>query len=791
MAIIRLTDDLFEKFTLVTNPRKTFSSSSSGTTGSVLLYARSSDLIKEVGTLGSDVSYTDDNLESTRIALKASVASAGLFGSLDAAEFYMSEVNSTLTSKLNAKKLDVTRFDPPFTFQSGTLKKSAIVNVTIPSARVSYPTSDYSYTNYHTLNFFTASSVPSNSVIIYPNSASDDASGNQTRPYNPSGSFTFDFYVNPRYTTLNDAVDFHAGTVLHLSSTYAISLVSGSQKDETGSPSTFRLMLQLSHSADTSPDSVDLSVANNSRSYPDDLIFLSSDNSLSKNKWHHVAIRWGGDNINAGSGSFFIDGSEAGTFNVPSSSISTLTNNDAVFVGNYYQGQNSTSNDTGIREFFNSNAATVEGVTQLSTGSSDPSATFSHPLNAEIHDVKLFNTYRNIQQILTSSIQGVGGLTDLLFYVPPFFVKESRTRTVPVTPFKTETKKTEDPFNVDYSFSVGGRLINLENFTREFVKGEYPRLFHLTASVVDGTVVSSLTANDYLVATGSIAKRNLTILPADNGKFSPNFDLLASGTFSTTPKASSETSKFVNDLGVLDYQLITLRNLFTTSSIVSGLTSSISPHRPDSLLSAVVGPSPFNLDADVGSVPAILQETRDNTSNEVTFFDITNVMYGQRIFPNSLTITDENITGSAGAISIKIKDNGEGNLYRADCLTPHAKWASVGNTFYSEGVALVKSPHLVLFGKDQFEVDLQGEQNIHTLKINVIAPAGQINSSSNPSYTPISASLNANDQDSEFVYITGINFHDDNLNVVMRVNLAQPIIKRKGDKILFRPQIDF
>ena len=73
----------------------------------------------------------------------------------------------------------------------------------------------------------------------------------------------------------------------------------------------------------------------------------------------------------------------------------------------------------------------------------------------------------------------------------------------------------------------------------------------------------------------------------------------------------------------------------------------------------------------------------------------------------------------------------------------------------------------------------------------MLAPAGQINSSSNPSYIPISASLNANDQDSEFVYITGINFHDDNLNVVMRANLAQPIVKRKGDKILFRPQIDF
>ena len=290
MAIIRLTDDLFEKFTLVTNPRKTFASSSSGVTGSVFLYARSSDSIKEITPLGNTGSYDDTNLESTRRSLKAAIETGGFLGSPGSAEAYLSEINNISSSSLNSKKLNVVRFTPPFTFQSGTLKKSAIVNVSIPAHRVQYPTSDYSYTNYHTLNFFTASSVPSNSVIIYPNSASDDASGNQTRPYNPSGSFTFDFYVNPRYTTLNDAVDFHAGTILHLSSTYAISLVSGSQKDEKGLPSTFRLMLQLSHSADTAPSSVDLSIANNQRTYPEDLTFLSSDNSLSKNNWHHNHI---------------------------------------------------------------------------------------------------------------------------------------------------------------------------------------------------------------------------------------------------------------------------------------------------------------------------------------------------------------------------------------------------------------------------------------------------------------------------------------------------------------------
>ena len=54
-----------------------------------------------------------------------------------------------------------------------------------------------------------------------------------------------------------------------------------------------------------------------------------------------------------------------------------------------------------------------------------------------------------------------------------------------------------------------------------------------------------------------------------------------------------------------------------------------------------------------------------------------------------------------------------------------------------------------------------------------------------------SSSLDANDQNSQFVAITGINFHDDNLNVIMKTKFAQPVIKRSGDKILFRTKLDF
>ena len=48
-----------------------------------------------------------------------------------------------------------------------------------------------------------------------------------------------------------------------------------------------------------------------------------------------------------------------------------------------------------------------------------------------------------------------------------------------------------------------------------------------------------------------------------------------------------------------------------------------------------------------------------------------------------------------------------------------------------------------------------------------------------------------NDPSSKFVYITGINFHDDNLNIIAKTTFAQPVVKREDDEYLFKSKIDF
>ena len=154
-------------------------------------------------------------------------------------------------------------------------------------------------------------------------------------------------------------------------------------------------------------------------------------------------------------------------------------------------------------------------------------------------------------------------------------------------------------------------------------------------------------------------------------------------------------------------------------------------------------------------------------------------------------INDENLTGSDGKVKITLRDNGRGGLYRCDASTVHPQWANVGNIFYEEGLAFIKSPVLTMFGKDKFETKFKGQQDIHVSTINVHVPAGMMNSSSNPGYQHLSASESPADIGERFVYIDSLNIHDENLNVIMRGTLAQPIKKRVKDDLVIRFKMDF
>ena len=731
---------------------------------------------------------------------------------------YFSRVTNTAISPRTHKQLEILRFEPSNTFTSDTIRKVVVTDVLFPFYRTTYTSTQFAYGNYHSINFFTGAMVPTCSALIYPSpltESNDPTTGldDEVWDYNVYTGFTFAFQVNPRRTIPNTTAEYHASTIMHMSSCYAVSIVTGSRRNPAGYPENFRVMLQLSHSADTPPSEVNLAAVDaGTNTYPNDLIFLSQP-QLTLGHWNHVAVTWGALH-NDHTGSFWFDGEEETKtkFIVPSASINTGSTAlmspytfNPLFIGNYFDGpaliDRSPADDIGVKGFFNPGAASTEGVYNFGVSMLEPSpGTLSHPCNVELADIRIYGDVIPRDSISSASYQGPDNLSgSLKFYLPPFFTKDSPKRKVLQTPFQSTQRTTDTPFNVELSFGVNGRDINLQNYCREFRRGNYPRLFFLTASTID-TSTGVYTADQFLWESASFAPmvraRNLLVYPNDNAKFTPNFNLLKSGTVADPPISGSEVSRFINDEGRLDLTLINLRELVPTGSIFKGLTQTNDDGTDNTantgILQTIVGSSPESPGVSPGSGLTILQRTRDASSNEIVIFDASNLFYGMSVKPGTVTIKDTSITGSGGALSMTLKDNFQGNLYRADSVSENCKWNAVGNVLYEEGIFIIKAPTIPFMGRNNYEIEFEGIQNIHVLEVNVIANAGQINSSSNPSFNNnIKPNDFASTTDNTFVGISGVLLHDENMNIITRTNLAQPITKVQADKFLFRVKIDF
>ena len=173
-------------------------------------------------------------------------------------------------------------------------------------------------------------------------------------------------------------------------------------------------------------------------------------------------------------------------------------------------------------------------------------------------------------------------------------------------------------------------------------------------------------------------------------------------------------------------------------------------------------------------------------------FEISNKLYSSKIRKENVKLYDFDIAGTGGAYSITLKDNGRGLMYRSDCLTPHAKWNYVGHIFYNEGLINILHPGLSSFGENNFICELKGDHKLFTHEINIPVEKGELNRSVNKSYKKLRPSTGLYDlTEEDFVYITGINLHDENLNIVARANFAQPIVKRQNDRYNFRLKMDF
>ena len=96
-----------------------------------------------------------------------------------------------------------------------------------------------------------------------------------------------------------------------------------------------------------------------------------------------------------------------------------------------------------------------------------------------------------------------------------------------------------------------------------------------------------------------------------------------------------------------------------------------------------------------------------------------------------------------------------------------------------------------MFGKDAFTAKFEGDKTVYVLEINIPAERSTGDISTNPAFKALKPSDYGNELSDRFSYLTGVQLHDDNLNVIMRINFAQPVVKRVEDRLVVRARLDF
>ena len=107
----------------------------------------------------------DADVESLRSATKLAMTGSNDQG---AVQQYLNFVNSLPGSTKFSKSQKVIRFEPSVRLDPDFLRKKVTRQVLFPYYRHLYNTAQWSYTNYHTLNFVTGGNLPEQSVIMYP-----------------------------------------------------------------------------------------------------------------------------------------------------------------------------------------------------------------------------------------------------------------------------------------------------------------------------------------------------------------------------------------------------------------------------------------------------------------------------------------------------------------------------------------------------------------------------------------------------------------------------------------------
>jgi len=828
MTIKRITNTSLEANRVILRPQVEYIVSGSIPTGSIPLIPNPSPNIRvlsEVTPSSGPYNSSSKNLESFLDDVKEEIQNDGSTNKLVT---YLNDLvpSSSLPAK-NSKEFNIAIENIPgiqYYEESTNLPVSgsrgsiaSIVNSILERDQESNRNVQFGFTNYNCLGFVSGSgtSTSSKTALIYRDNT---GTGDFT-------SFCVGFWVK---APKNTSSVFRPATIFHIDNLITVSLVSGSAQDKFGDTNSFKIVSHLSSSNENRVDafkydSIDSIPDNNAvdPNFEKRVVFSPSD-IIQKNEWNHVFVAVT-DNLSSGykSHSLFLNG-EIVTGSITNylsgeqfnrSYVNTSGHsNPHIVVGNKIE------NASDYDEFFVESYASNEMYSGSLT--TEPSVTFESPLSGEVHDISFFTyndtsiSYEYLLSNRTTTLDLSDGKRDpnVDFYLPVLFAAvegqyiRTNLNTFNISDSQTSISMSLSPHeNFFLSNDIRFPEVNITSFLGAFSQDEkdlnYPRCVGMQ-SLGDISLDESYYSNIFddnahvpAAELSTVFTRNNLIRSCDNGLFTHDFDVVDSN-MSTLNSPNQKKYFLSSSMGNRDISHVSMKNYLSESITFDRNGHYVdNPHPSDFIENKKTLSCPLfdsNIDArhpSDGFTPSLYAVTKYRHSNLVTIIDIPQMFYSKRIHPGTFEFAENNLTGSNGMLTYNIKDNGLGALYRNDSAVPDT-FNKCGIILYELGIVILTHPSLCLVGKTDYSVKFKGEKDLNVLNVNAHIGKFEFNESSNISYNSI-GKIGDSSNENEIVMITGIEYLDENLNVVMRSNLSQPVSKREFDEIMFRSRIDF
>ena len=644
-----------------------------------------------------------------------------------------------------------------------------------------------------------------------------------------SDEVTFEFWIKPSREQTE------VGTIVSLRNNYAVCIIPEISSIKDGIYQTFKIGMYAQDqvvpaSAPTIGDrhlpanTTDPLGVDTSLGVVGGGVYTSGD-VLQLDKWHHVVIRYG-SNFNNGLLNVYVDsvsitgGNVDGLYDGINRTSGVFDTTWAGSVGSAMMvgGWPSTVNEENAWNTYSD----YQEVRPISGGVSIyPNGVFSDgksvkPLRvlfSELKELRIWSQTRSEQSLLESKYTSLRDTSHLKAYLPFFFDPREETpqwKRLGHIP-KALNPKSKDEFygegesvsldssGVSYNpvqyctnsaHIVGMPFVNVHSHLREYVNGTYPIIYqhdiyndpsNLAVYPAIGGVGYDEEKLSYFIKNWQSFKWlraiNSMVIPSDCEEFEPSYELVGE-----------------NANVYIDKSFLSLKGAGVGSTENRFELGSFFDDEVFAIQDAIVKLDPqmkdFRGSVEKYGTKSIVSEGKltdlDFLSPLTTVIAIPQIYYGNRISPDSIEL--KFILNESGK-EIRIIDH-EGALYRMDEKREYIK-TKVGHVDYGNGLLCIFSPLLTSLGIDNFDLKFKGEKNLHVMQLDIPCAAGVANKSQHPSYKKLKPSANANESDSNMTYISSIYLHDENLNVIGKVNLAQPVQKREEDSFIFRVKVDF